>query len=106
VLFGETFSARFCGMCLSRNSTRQMLAEPSSIVDISLDASRILENQIHGRLRVVTFRNFSVERDPAIYVDGLAGHGAGLIGAKEERGTRNLFRRLRAALQQSIEKAG
>ena len=44
-------------------------------------------------------QNHSVKRRPAVDVNRLAGHRAGLPRAQEQHGTRNLLRRLCTALQ-------
>lgn len=85
---------------------RQMLAEARSVVDISLMDSRKEAQVARGwsPVRGMQLAEPSEERGAAVHVDGLAGHGAGLFGAQEQRGFCNFFRRLRAALQQAIQK--
>ena len=54
------------------------------------------------KMAYVDFRavhNHSVKRRPAVDIDRLAGHGAGLPRAQEQHSPRNLLRRLCAALQ-------
>src|SRR5437879_5037332 len=53
-----------------------------------------------------TSRNFSVERDAAIDIDGLTGHGTGLLRAKKKCGARNFLRGLGTALKKSTQEAG